>query len=412
MRLQEIIVEGKHDPNTFKAIFMMGSPGSGKTTVARKIAEGTGLKMVNSDSVYEWLTTGTDMPIVSKGYEDELYKHSNRLVRKQMENYIDGRLGLIIDSTGKKVSRVLELKERLEKLGYETMAIFVNVDINTALDRNEERRRKVDSDWVREKHARIQQNLGQFQNIFKGRLVIVDNSEGANIDETIPHQAIRRFINRPPRMPQAKQWLGENIRLQDDYGEQMRELVNIINEQCQPWIREIGGIENFKNHPFYRGIKEEIYGAYSVRSIRTNRKPSDSPRALHDFFNKVISSVGMMASRSNAMFAWSSRFKTTAYGTTYVVVPLGDFHYTWSEMLGDWYGQILDHVNYSHIRDLNMSTNDPKVHAFAEMLADSLRGDDGTLIEAWRSQHEVMIYTKQALYIDPRAWEDLIEYYL
>jgi len=46
------------------------------------------------------------------------------------------------------------------------------------------------------------------------------------------------------------------------------------------------------------------------------------------------------------------------------------------------------------------------------MLADSLRGDDGTLIEAWRSQHEVMIYTKQALYIDPRAWEDLIEYYL
>ena len=37
MRINEIL-EGPHDPYQYKAIFFAGSPGAGKTYVARKLA--------------------------------------------------------------------------------------------------------------------------------------------------------------------------------------------------------------------------------------------------------------------------------------------------------------------------------------------------------------------------------------
>ena len=45
--------EGVYDPNIFKAIFMAGGPGSGKSYVAKRTTSGLGLKMVNSDDIYE-----------------------------------------------------------------------------------------------------------------------------------------------------------------------------------------------------------------------------------------------------------------------------------------------------------------------------------------------------------------------
>ena len=47
------LLEGVYDPNIFKAFFMAGGPGSGKSYVAGKTTAGQGLKVVNSDDVFE-----------------------------------------------------------------------------------------------------------------------------------------------------------------------------------------------------------------------------------------------------------------------------------------------------------------------------------------------------------------------
>ena len=50
MKLHELIQdmeEGVNDPHIFKAVFMAGGPGSGKSFVAKKMLAGTGLKMLN-----------------------------------------------------------------------------------------------------------------------------------------------------------------------------------------------------------------------------------------------------------------------------------------------------------------------------------------------------------------------------
>jgi len=45
--------EGVYDPNIFKAIFLAGCAGSGKSYVARRTTCGLGMKMVNSDDMFE-----------------------------------------------------------------------------------------------------------------------------------------------------------------------------------------------------------------------------------------------------------------------------------------------------------------------------------------------------------------------
>ena len=47
--------EGLNDPNIFKAFFLAGGPGSGKSYVVRKTTGGTGLRVVNSDPAFEKL---------------------------------------------------------------------------------------------------------------------------------------------------------------------------------------------------------------------------------------------------------------------------------------------------------------------------------------------------------------------
>ena len=57
MKINEI-TEGPHDPYRYKAIFFAGSPGAGKTYVARKLAEVfQGLKQVNMDIIFKHLMT-------------------------------------------------------------------------------------------------------------------------------------------------------------------------------------------------------------------------------------------------------------------------------------------------------------------------------------------------------------------
>ena len=51
----EELAEGVYDPNIFKAIFLAGGPGSGKSYVAGRTIAGRGLKTVNSDNQFELL---------------------------------------------------------------------------------------------------------------------------------------------------------------------------------------------------------------------------------------------------------------------------------------------------------------------------------------------------------------------
>ena len=73
MKTFQDLQEGLQDPNIFKAFFLAGGPGSGKSFVVRKTTGGTGLRVVNSDDIFEKYLkdAGFDMDMRSAKAERE-----------------------------------------------------------------------------------------------------------------------------------------------------------------------------------------------------------------------------------------------------------------------------------------------------------------------------------------------------
>ena len=98
-----------NDPYIFKAIFLAGGPGSGKSFVAKNILGGTGLRPVNSDDVYEFLMKKGPaldprnyFPTQGPRNRGKVFQE---LTRTRKRTYLDGRIGLIIDGTGKNIDK-------------------------------------------------------------------------------------------------------------------------------------------------------------------------------------------------------------------------------------------------------------------------------------------------------------------
>ena len=179
MKYYHELQEGLNDPNIFKAFFLAGGPGSGKSYVVRKTTGGTGLKLVNSDDVFEKYLkdAGLSMKMGSEDpRRDVLRSRAKKLTVARQKNYIEGRLGLIIDGTGKNYDKIAQQSTLLKQLGYDTHMIFVNTSLDIALQRNKERPRSVPEAEVVKSWKSVQSNLGKFSQHFKGNLIIIDNN--------------------------------------------------------------------------------------------------------------------------------------------------------------------------------------------------------------------------------------------
>ena len=222
MYVNEIIKpveEGVNDPHIFKAVFLAGGPGSGKSFVSNKMLSGTGLRTVNSDDIYEYMMTKAGKELTPDDiYSDEGQEIRNRakqITKNKEASHIEGRLGLIIDGTGKDVAKVQRASEQLKSLGYETMMLFVNTSEDVAQERNEQRARSLPKAQVTKMWQAVQQNLMKFQQLFgAGNFHIVDNSGGledpdrkANFLEV--DRAIDKFLMSAPSDHRAKKWISD-----------------------------------------------------------------------------------------------------------------------------------------------------------------------------------------------------------
>lgn len=220
MKIFEVIQpieEGPNDPHIFKAVFMAGGPGSGKSFVAGKLLKGTGLRTINSDEIYEYMMKKQDLDLdpetIFSPQGQEIRNRAKEITARKQSSHLDGRLGLIIDGTGKDVDKVSKTNDMLKELGYETMMLFVNTSLDVAQDRNLQRPRSLDPKQVEKMWNDVQQNIMAFQQVFGGsNFIVVDNSGGLEDPQRAKsfnevEKDIHRFLESPPKMPQAKKWL-------------------------------------------------------------------------------------------------------------------------------------------------------------------------------------------------------------
>ena len=199
MKINEIL-EGPHDPYRHKAIFFAGSPGAGKTYVARKLAGAfQGLKQVNMDIWFKRLMTKKNlswkMPPEEEPEREKQRQRSKELVAKQQQTYADSGLGLLIDSTGRILGTVRRIKDDLEDKGYKTTMIFVNTDLETALRRNKERERTLPDKLIHKNFEIIDQRLGEYQRMFND-VHVIDNSESAQMSMPAQLEYVEKNIRK------------------------------------------------------------------------------------------------------------------------------------------------------------------------------------------------------------------------
>ena len=208
--------EGLNDPNIFKAFFLAGGPGSGKSFVVRATTGGTGLKVVNSDDAFEKLLKDANlslkMPPEEKEPRDVARKRAKALTKSRRDNYIEGRLGLIIDGTGKNYEKIASQSKDLRQLGYDTHMIFVNTSLDTALQRNAERPRSVPESIVVKSWNDVQSNIGAFSQHFRENFIVVDNNDAGEDVFVKVFKQIKGLLRKKVTSPLAKQWVMQQMK--------------------------------------------------------------------------------------------------------------------------------------------------------------------------------------------------------
>ena len=210
------IQEGVYDPNIFKAIFLAGGPGSGKSFVVRKTTGGLGMKIVNSDDIYEKMLNDAGLsPTPEDIFSDEgqeIRGKAKRITAKRKANFLDGRLGLIIDGTGKDYDKIAKQASSLQKIGYDTYMIFVNTSLDTAQERNKMRQRTLPEAEVAKMWNGVQQNIGKFQRFFGGsNMIIVDNNDAGEDVFAKVFKRIRGLVTKKVNNHVAKQWIANEL---------------------------------------------------------------------------------------------------------------------------------------------------------------------------------------------------------
>ena len=232
-----IFDEGVNDPGIFKAVFLAGGPGSGKSYVASQLfgipeklnVSAYGLKMVNQD---------TELEIFLKKYfgyvdidkmPDELFRQltdptdpdysgmrarTKEISKAKLKLYKKGRLGVIIDGTGHKYKDVKDERQDLIDAGYDTFMVYVNTSLEVAQQRNEERQRRLPANVVEKYWKSVQKNMAYFQGLFgNANFLLVDNNATLNPKQAVKKfnmlvgKGISKFIKRPIKNKIAKKWI-------------------------------------------------------------------------------------------------------------------------------------------------------------------------------------------------------------
>ena len=175
------ITEGRFDPYQNRAIFFAGVPGAGKTFIARRLASiFYGLKQVNPDAAFKYLLKNKNLSLKMPPEEEtprEIERQrSKQIVGKQQQMYQQENLGMLIDTTGRSLTRVVDTKEELEAQGYETAMIYVDADIETSVKRNRARERSIPEKVLMQNFGAVKANVPRFQELFGDRFFEIDNS--------------------------------------------------------------------------------------------------------------------------------------------------------------------------------------------------------------------------------------------
>ena len=225
--LKGYLSEGRHDPSIFKAVFMAGAPGAGKSFVAESMAlpAQLGYKEINSD--IEFTRYMKDAGLADENgavildpkqeYERNVVRTvAKRHTKAKQGHAMVGRLGLLIDGTGANSSKVLTQKQTLEALGYETSMIYVKLGLEGSIESDRQRGeaggRSIGPELVTAKYNELEKSLKPLKRSFGKMFFEIDNSVREKTPALIRkvENQIKKWSKQLPKNKAAKTWMKNN----------------------------------------------------------------------------------------------------------------------------------------------------------------------------------------------------------
>lgn len=230
MRLGTYLNEGINDKGVFKAIFMAGAPGSGKTTVRSKLGGGYDPRVVNTDT---WTEFFGDPPWDEKGEKIIL------LTTNQLSLYVKSMLPLWIDGTSSNPTNLMTREGLLSGIGYDTGMLWINTSLESSLERAKARGdrggRKVGEKMI----INAFNQISKLKPFYKGRFkyfMEVNNDTGELTDEVIikAYKSTGRFFGGALVNPIGQQRINK---LRETGGKLLTDLDTYDENQLQRLIR-------------------------------------------------------------------------------------------------------------------------------------------------------------------------------
>jgi len=213
---KEFITEGLEDVASFKAIMMAGGAGAGKSfVIALAGLRAYGMKVSNSDPNYEKMLAKAGLTLTP----DDIMSAQGQAIRgdakiltdKQKEMWLKGRLGLIVDGTGKDLDDVKSECQAMIDMGYEVGMIFVNTPLETSIERDKNRERTLGPKLVTQTWKRVQANRNNFKRMFGKQFIEIENATTTTIEDLTAQcnkalQKLKPWINKEPTHSIYKNW--------------------------------------------------------------------------------------------------------------------------------------------------------------------------------------------------------------
>jgi len=154
-----------------RMILMIGVPGSGKTTLAKKIAE-KGFHYINADGIREELYGNA----AEQGDKEEVFN----LFFQRLEELLLIGTDVIIDNTNLNPKQRKPILERAEQFGYIDVQLWLlDVPLDLCLARNKSRERIVPEDIVSNMFVELNRS-GRPKRV-EGKVVIIKpNKDGSD----------------------------------------------------------------------------------------------------------------------------------------------------------------------------------------------------------------------------------------
>ena len=189
--------------NKYKAIFMVGGPGAGKTNVGKGLQLGRrGYKVVNQDIALEAMKAESGLPAKESEYNKEQRSLRSKLgaaARKaavaKFDKYAKNGDGMVIDGTGASYNATMKKVKQLEDAGFEVHMVVANTPLETAISRNKARVERSLPDFVvRKSWEQVQESANKYREDFSDRLYEIETTD-IGFGEALPERFLQKVYS-------------------------------------------------------------------------------------------------------------------------------------------------------------------------------------------------------------------------